>query len=149
MILCIKRHPYQVAYSGEKKKYSNIKFISNFDLATRDIELYSLLKYTDALLTDYSSIAIDYLLLNKPIAFSLDDFDHYKNTRGFVFDSPLDYMPGNHMFSYEDLLLFLRQISNGQDDYQSERDRIMPIVHNVCDNYSKRLWDYLCVLADK
>lgn len=142
-VICIKRHPYQLEYSGEKRNYSNIRFISNEDLVDRDIELYSLLKYTDALITDYSSVAIDYLLLNKPIAFSLDDYEHYKSTRGFVFDSPLDYMPGNHLFSFEDCMIFIQQISAGRDEYQTDREKIMPAVHNVCGNYSERLWAWL------
>ena len=143
MVICIKRHPYQIEYSGEKRNYTNIRFISNADLVDRNIELYSLLKYTDALITDYSSVAIDYILLNKPIAFSLDDYEHYKSTRGFVFESPLDYMPGNHMFSFEDLMTFIEQVSAGRDEFKNERERLMPVVHNVCDNYSERLWTFI------
>ena len=138
--ICIKRHPYQIKYSGESGEYTNIKFISGKDLSDKDIELYNLLRYTDALITDYSSIAIDYILLDKPIAFSLDDYEDYKDTRGFIFDDPLEFMPGNHMYSYEDLKDFIVEVALGKDDYKAEREKLKPEVHNPCDCYSERLW---------
>lgn len=139
--LCLKRHPKQVIYSCEKNIYSNIKFISNQDLVDANIELYSVFQYTDALISDYSSAAIDYLLLDKPIAFSLDDFEIYKKTRGFVFDDPLKYMPGHHLYTFSDITSFIEDIYDGVDRYASERKKIMSKVHNNDrDNYCQRVW---------
>ncbi len=140
VVLCIKRHPYQMKYSGESGTYSNIRFVSGEDFKNKDVELYSFLRYTDALITDYSSIAIDYILLNKPIAFSLDDYADYKNTRGFVFENPLNYMPGNHMYDFNDLKGFIADIASGEDKYKTEREALIPEVHNPCKGYSDRLW---------
>lgn len=138
--LCLKRHPFQIIYSCENNIYSNVKFISHQSLVDKNIELYSLFRYTDALISDYSSVAIDYLLLDKPIAFTLEDFDKFKETRGFVFDAPLQYMPGHHLYNFEDMLSFLEDIAEGRDPYSRDRWKLMPEVHNPCDNYCERVW---------
>lgn len=141
--VCIKRHPSQVKYTCESRAYSNIVFISNDDLIDVGVDLYSLLRYTDALISDYSSVAIDYLLLDKPMAFSLDDYEQYKSTRGFVFDDPLKYMSGHHLYNFEDMLVFIDDVANGCDSYKSTREEIMKDVHNPCNNYCQRLLDFL------
>ena len=147
LLLLIKRHPYQVRYMAEDKKFSNIIFICNNDLIERNIDLYSLLRYTDALISDYSSVSIDFLLLNKPIAFSLDDYEQYKNKRGFVFDNPLEYMPGHHLYNFDDLKSFLLDVAEGKDPYADDRKKIMPLVHNPCDNYCERIWNKILELS--
>lgn len=53
-------------------KKSNIKNISKIDF-----DIQELLKYTDILITDYSSIYIDFLLTKKPIIFYAFDIDKY------------------------------------------------------------------------
>lgn len=138
--ILIKRHPYQVSYTCEKCSYANIRFISNEDLYALGTDVYGVLNQTRALISDYSSIAVDYMLLNKPIAFSLDDFEQYKDTRGFVFDNPLDYMPGHHLYTFDDLKSFLQDISEGKDPYAEERHRLMKIMHNPCESYCERIW---------
>lgn len=150
LVLCIKRHPFQKEYLCENLALTNIRFIDNSDLEQNNIELYSMLRYTDALISDYSSVAIDYLLLDKPIAFALDDYEKYKNVRGFVFEDPLKYMPGNHLYTYTDLLEFLDDISRGNDTLKNKRDEIMTDVHNVTNNYCMRVWEvYLNMIKEE
>lgn len=138
--LCIKRHPLQVNYQGEKERLTNITFVDNKLLVGKRVDLYAFLKYSDGLISDYSSVAIDYLLLDHPIAFALDDFEQYKNSRGFVFENPLDYMPGHHLYTFEDMKQFLQDVAEGKDTYAKVRHKLMPEVHNPCDNYCERIW---------
>ena len=72
-----------------------VQFIQESDLEMAGIQLYELLGQTDALMTDYSSVAVDYMLCDKPIAFLLEDYEAYRKNRGFVFEDPLQYMPGS------------------------------------------------------
>ena len=139
VLLCIKRHPRQLKYSCEKEKFSNIIFINNDTLIKENIDLYSLLKYTDGLITDYSSVAIDYILLDKPIGFTLDDFEKYSKTRGFVFENPKDYMPGHHIYNFDDMRQYIEDIGNNNDWYKENRHSIMNEVHNPCKNYCERI----------
>lgn len=139
IVLCIKRHPMQIKYNCEKNNYTNIIFIDNNTLVNNEIDLYSLLKYTDGLITDYSSVAIDYLLLDKPIAFTLDDFEEYLKTRGFVFKDPKKYMPGHHIYNFNDIKKYIEDVGNDKDLYKEDRQAIMNEVHNPCDNYCERI----------
>ncbi len=140
IVILVKRHPYQKEYKCEHSYYSNIRFIGNSDLIAQSINLYQLLAATDALISDYSSVAIDYLLLNKPIAFSLDDYEQYKNLRGFVFSDPLKYMPGMHLYTHLDMIDFIIDVSKGNDRFLVDRNSILPEVHNVTSNYCERIW---------
>lgn len=45
-----------------------------------------ILRFSDLLITDYSSIWIDYLLLDKPIIIYAQDYQQYKQQHGFILD---------------------------------------------------------------
>ena len=83
--------------------------------------MYRLLKDTDALITDYSSVYFDYLLLDKPEAFIIEDMKEYGSHRGFVVDNPLDYMPGEIIESQEGFYGFLENCIAGEDAYKEKR----------------------------
>ncbi len=76
-ILILKLHP-NVSMNTNVENFSNIiKWDSKLDI-------YPFLIFTDLLITDYSSIMFDYLLLNKPIILYWYDKEHYfKSERGF------------------------------------------------------------------
>ena len=92
--------------------------------------------------SDYSSVAIDYLLLDRPLGFTLDDYEAYTESRGWVFDDPLEYMPGEHMYNMQDFENFILDIKNGKDNYKEQRASVRAKTHNVCDNYCQRVLDY-------
>ena len=89
------------------------------------MQLYSLIGECGVLLTDYSSVYIDYLILNRPIGFIIDDFEEYKNSRGFVFDKPDDWMPGEKIKTFEELEKFILDIKNGIDKYREVRNALL------------------------
>ncbi len=125
--LIIKLHPYQTEYDIPFYIFKNIKILTNDFLNINDIPLYKIVALSDALISDYSSIAIDYLLMDKPIAFTLDDYELYKEARGFVFDNPLEYMPGHHIYNYNELTNFIKDIAHDKDPYKLERYKIRKV----------------------
>ena len=139
IMLCIKRHASQVIYLVEKEKFTNLVFISNVDFLVNRVNLYAFLSKTDALISDYSSAAVDYMLLNRPIAFVLDDYDEYARTRGFKFEHPLEYMPGHHLYQIADLYNFLDDVRNNVDRFGDARKNLMPSMHNECKCYCERI----------
>ena len=142
MLVIIKQHFLSTDISLDRNRYKNIAFIDEKMLRDSDADLYELMGHTDALITDYSSAAIDYMLLDKPIGYSLDDFDRYEEARGWSFDNVKDYMPGHHMYTKEDLETFIRDIAAGRDLYKDRREQILGEVQTYRDGFSKRILDY-------
>lgn len=135
--IIVKLHQFQKKYSVCFNSLKNIICISDYDFNRSNVNLYEFLPFTDALISDYSSVAIDYLLVDHPIAFALEDYDIYKKTRGFVFDDPLLFMPGHHMYNYDDLKLFLNDLANNNDKYKYMRDDIRKKAISASSCYSK------------
>lgn len=142
VLLIIKKHYLEQEMPIDKGCIRNILFIENEQLEQCEIQLYELLNNVDALITDYSSVAIDFLLTSKPIGFTLDDYEQYKDSRGFVFEDPLQYMPGMHMVEKNQLYEFIQDVSIGKDEYREERAKVLQETHNVTDNYCKRILEY-------
>jgi CDP-glycerol glycerophosphotransferase (TagB/SpsB family) len=137
--LIIKLHPLQEA-TIEKKEYSNILMINQRDLEDMNMTVYSILRNADGLITDYSSVFFDYLMLDRPIAFTVDDIDQYKNQRGFIFDNPYEYMPGMKIKNYIDVEMFINDISNDEDLYADDRAKVNEKVNYYRDgNSAKRV----------
>lgn len=99
--------------------------------------------FFDALVTDYSSIATDYLLLDKPIVFTLDDYKEYTASRGGLYpENAKDYMSGYHVYTKDELEMALCEIAEGKDIYASVRHKILPEYNAYADgNSSKRILD--------
>lgn len=141
IFLAIKIHP---GSSFKDMKYSNIKVYTNNDLYEMDLEPYEFVKNFDALLTDYSSIFFDYLLLDRPIGFTIDDFELYKKNRGFSVEDPLEIMPGHHIKSINELKKFFLDVVNEWDLYKDERSRVNDLVNLYQDGKNrKRLLNFL------
>ena len=120
--ILIKFHPFQMK-DKEIGELSNIHILSSSYVDT-SIHFYNYLGAADALITDYSSVYIDFLAVDKPIAFILEDYDEYNDDRGFVFDDPIKYMPGSHIYNLEELEAFIQEIANGIDSTKSLRDTV-------------------------
>jgi len=137
--LVIKLHPVQ---DLSKYSFTNMEYLillSHQEFTKRKMELYTLLKQSDALITDYSSVFYDYLLLNRPIAFTEDDLNEYSNNRGYVMPNPEDYKPGYKIKSKEDFFKFIDDITNDIDTFQLERTRVNKLANDYTDgNNCKR-----------
>lgn len=136
ILLIIKPHPYQKNNLIFHNHFTNIKIIDNEYLFNKGITLYELLGQSDALLTDYSSVYFDYLLLDRPIGFTSVDYDSYNQNRGFVVNDPEKIMPGDHIHNFESLIVFLKKISSNQDEFSENRKAVSKIVNEYNDPYS-------------
>ena len=135
IVLVVKLHPFQKEYGIPFDNFTNIKEITNQVFEDSDVPMYKFIALTDALISDYSSVAIDYLIVNRPIAFTLDDYEEYKKTRGFVFEDPRVYMPGHHLFTFDDLRTFLSDVSEGNDPYMGQRKEMIKVAINSSEDY--------------
>lgn len=139
--LIIKLHPAQDLSIVKIDKLSNINILTNEDLDKKNVQLYSLLGESDALITDYSSVYVDYLLTTKPIAFTIDDMADYKS--GYIFENPLDYMPGKHILNFDDFKEFILDVANNNDEYFGEREKLNKVLNDNRDgDISDKIVEY-------
>lgn len=137
--MIIKPHPMQKV-DTKKMKFSYIDFISQEELNSQGMSVYTLLRNADGLITDYSSVYFDYLLLDRPIAFAIEDMEQYGDKRGFIFENPKEYMPGMEIKNCIDVEKFVSDIMNNQDAYKEQRSKVNDIMNYYKDgNSAKRI----------
>lgn len=90
-LILIKIHPMDALQRERFDEYCNIIFIKPQEFNS---PLYPLLGSCDFLLTDYSSVFIDYQILGRPIGFVMNDVEKYRNSRGFYFEDLENSLPG-------------------------------------------------------
>jgi CDP-glycerol glycerophosphotransferase (TagB/SpsB family) len=116
--IIFKFHPYDRNATRIKGRHLHI-----CDSAT---DVYPIMPLTCALVTDYSSIYMDYLFLEKPIFFLRNDLTEYESS-----DRPLQFnieqmTPGAKYLSFLDALEdFEHQLRD--DSYQSKRQKLRQI----------------------
>lgn len=142
--LLLKIHHLQYTKILEKMNLSNIIYIEDSDLDNMNIQLYHLIGQADALLTDYSSVFFDYLLLNRPIGFFVSSLESYKEKRGFLVDDITKYMCGEKIKNVKELYQFFDHLNKGIDNYKKERKMVLNKINYLKDNNSrKRILEYL------
>ncbi len=100
-------------------------------------DVYPLLRCVDCLVTDYSSIYMDFLLIDKPIIFFPYDLDKYiTKDRKIQFDYSW-ITPGVKVYSQEELHRELERILlRGYDDFRDKRKEIRKMAFKHVDGSS-------------
>ena len=95
------------------------------DITNEDMDIQRLIMETEILITDYSSIYIDYLLLDSPLLFYCYDYEHYlANDREMYFEYE-EVTPGVKAKSFDELLGQLKEVTVSGDSYGKEdRERV-------------------------
>jgi len=144
ILLVLKVHHLQADLPVFKKRFSNILILTDENLQDIDVQLYQFIPFSDMLITDYSSVFIDYLVLNRPIIYTCDDYEDYKKTRPLIVENFVDYLKGYHVKSIIELENAIDEISNGIDRFKNEREESIALFHKYKDgNASKRLVELL------
>lgn len=143
-LIILKVHRLQLKKKVFEIKFSNILIVTENDIDNLGCQLYETIGYSDALLTDYSSVSIDYLLLDKPIGYILSDMEYYKADRGFVLNNPLDVMAGDYIYNEDDLRRFILNVIDDIDDFSQQRSILVKKLHaaskgNSCSLIESRL----------
>ena len=142
-LMIIKPHPMDAQKMQSCSGLTNIQVINNCDLASHGITLYEIMSDTDALISDYSSVVVDYLLLNKPIIMALSDMKEYKEKRGFDFDPLEDYFPGPIVSDMEGLIERISELDVIDTSWANKRKELLHLFQNHIDNNSsKRICEY-------
>ncbi len=123
------------------------KFRENFPVFFyhKGKDIYPLLPVSDLLVTDYSSIYMDYLLTGKPVVFFPYDYETYVTVdREIQFDYEW-ITPGPKCYNQKELEAEIERILiNGKDNYMQRREEILNIAFKYRDGRaSERIWSYI------
>ena len=132
--LIVKLHPAQNTDLNIVRHYSNFDIYTHEEFIRTNYTLAGLMKQSDALIGDYSSASMQYLVLNKPQAFVVPDIDEYAQKRGFVFRDPEKYMGGHIIKEKRQFYEFLDDISRNLDVYKTKRQKILHEMYRYTDN---------------
>jgi CDP-glycerol glycerophosphotransferase len=142
ILFLLKIHPFEEKYYLSKlnNNSKNMVLITQNRLKDNLLDLYDILGAIDILITDYSSIYFDFLLLNRPIIFIPTDLKEYSKSRGFLLE-PYDFWtPGPKILKFKDLIEELKKIE--ETDYKKERIVVNSIINKYQDkNSCKRIFE--------
>lgn len=136
LILVFKLHHLQAALPVFQSHFDNILLVRDEELHDMGVQLYQFISMADVMISDYSSISIDFLLKDKPIVFTLDDYKEYDKSRGLFPKNAIDYMKGYHVYNQKELEESISEIAEEVDTYKDDRDAIMKDYHTYTDGYS-------------
>ncbi|WP_407451307.1 CDP-glycerol glycerophosphotransferase family protein [Fibrobacter sp.] len=117
-VFFLKLHP--LTRHSQIEEYDNIVQINN------DTDIYPFLNHTDILITDYSSIYFDYLVLDKEIIFIPFDYKNYTHHRELYFNYN-EITPGVKYNSFSDFIKVISKIDklNYSNDRKKVRDLLI------------------------
>ncbi len=117
-LFIFKLHPWTKLKMPEDGRYTNLRF------APAEGDPYPYMPLTHVLVTDYSSVYYDYLLLRRPVILFAFDRAHYESKER---DLTLDfdtYTPGVRAATFDELLALLEADLPGETPEQAEVRRL-------------------------
>ena len=100
--------------------------LPNIYLYPTRMNIYPWLADADLLITDYSSVAFDFLLTDKPMVFFQYDYESYYKNRGEFTVPPGDFAAGAVVKTECEFFACLTQIAtNGADTDQNKRTKLL------------------------
>lgn len=100
-LFILKLHPWTKAALPDTSRFENLR------VAPKESDVYPYLPFAHLLVTDYSSVYFDFLLLDRPVVlFTFDEAKYKANERDLILDFDT-YMPGPRAASFDALLELL------------------------------------------
>ncbi len=142
ILLMLKPHLLQDLNCLKVRETENFIIMTQEELEECQITIYDVMKSVDAMLTDYSTIGFDFMLLDRPIGYTIDDMNDYK--LGFSVPEVFELMPGMKIENITDMEEFIRDVADAHDVFAEERNRVSRLVHDYPDgNNCRRLCERL------
>ena len=125
VLLIIKIHPMQNLEDLKIYDTSNIKVLTGDKVKQIRVDNYRLMSCCDAMISDYSGAAYEFIQLDRPLAYVLSDVNDYK--LGFVVDDIEPLIAGKEI-----------------DEYKEKREKLRNIFYKYHDtNNCKRIVEFM------
>jgi len=126
------------------EKIISFKGFKRIKLANKLADIQELLLISNILITDYSSVLCDYLLLNRPILLYTYDYDDYINHRGIYYKSLEDIAPGPLLYTMDELLNAIKNINEIYKEFEQKASNVRDFFNKYKDGKSsERLLRFL------
>lgn len=102
-IFLLKLHPYTKT-KVDFEQYSNLRIVNN------QLDIYPFLPFINCLITDYSSISLDYYFSNHPIIFYVFDLEEFIKTSRVLDFNPVQLAGDSTALNWKEFLTLLRDI---------------------------------------
>jgi len=124
-VLLIKLHP--ATFVGD-----TLHLPDNVVLLDQSVDTYEMMSVSDALITDYSSVALDYLLLDRPIVYYCYDYEAYLSTERELYYDFTEVAGGPVVKTSSALLSeFDDSLLAGVDHYKAKRHEVLAKFNQV------------------
>jgi|TARA_B110000908_G_scaffold162473_1_gene207973 CDP-glycerol glycerophosphotransferase (TagB/SpsB family) len=144
-VLVVKPHP--MAEFTQSKIWSHLKFVDHSWFSQHKLSLYEFLGATDLLISDISSVVIDYLLLDRPVIHAFSDLEVYKKSRGFSVEPVENYFVGPAVRDSDGLIEALEKFFSDGDLEAEKRREMINLCHTYKDsNATRRLIEEISLL---
>jgi len=140
ILFLVKFHPFEESIVLSRKIIfpKNVILIRNQDLQKKGLDLYDILGGIDILITDYSSVYFDFLLLDRPLMFIPTDLEYYREHRGFALEPYQFWTPGPKVTNFRDFVAEFKKIIDNSAYYRKERKVVNNLVNKYKDNGSSK-----------
>jgi hypothetical protein len=122
-----KPHPLSRMYPAGA--FDRIRTIDDAALTGAGLSLSSLLAAADCLITDASSVWVDFLLLARPMICCFPDLDEYRRSRVLNLEPYDQWFPGPLVTDADGLLEELAAVTGGADPYEERREWLTRALH--------------------
>lgn len=145
----VKPHPMSVHYGQSDCTDEWIWIVSDAWIHAQEVTLYEVLGQCDALITDISSVYVDYLVLNRPVFFYFPDLAEYRKTRTFQLEPIEDWLGGALCTTVPQLVEELETFASGIDRHAAKRRDVKPVLNaQATPDATSRLFALVGVTSD-
>jgi CDP-glycerol glycerophosphotransferase (TagB/SpsB family) len=110
------------------------------------VDANTIMPFVDVMVSDYSSIYHDFLLLDRPILFNPYDYEEFERQQGFLYDY-LETLPGPAVYTFREFARELESALSGEDRHADRREALTQKIHAYRDADSSRRVSDLVVQA--
>jgi len=120
-----------------------IRLATDEKLEQHGVTLYDMLAATDLLITDYSSVWVDFLATDKPMLGFCPDIEEYRSARGLALEPYDAWFPGRIARTPQELCDNAQKLLRGEDDERDKRAWVKSLLGPTRPDAARDYWSVL------
>ncbi|MBF4162531.1 CDP-glycerol glycerophosphotransferase family protein [Nocardioides acrostichi] len=136
--------PHPSADQASLPSGPGVELARNPDLERLGVTFYELLAAADCFVTDYSSLWVDFVLVDRPLLAFCPDLESFRADRGLALEPHEAWFPGPVLTTGDDLVAALAEALAGADPHAERRTRTRALLHaDVAGEPVAATWAYV------